>query len=209
MEIIGDVDRRHLGEHYLGLLLVLRQDDLLHRSILIVSALLDLDLDRLHTLHLDHMIRVHHVLLFRDQDLPDVENDHRLGSSRPLAISLIVLAHLSPRVKTTDVVMTQPHQLSLHLVLVDIEMATTIDHLQVDHRADTAKRHKCHLQLVLRIHPCQCQPIAEPILQYFPLLPVHVVPPRVALMDPLEIFLLLRLDEAALEVHRQGRQVTI
>ncbi len=207
--IIGDADRHHHEQHPLGLLLALRHDDLLHQSILIVLVWPDLDLDHLHTLHLERLIRVYYDPLFRERDLLHDANDHRRGRSRLLAALSIELVRHLPHVRNTGEVMGRLRQVNPRLDLLVIAMATTAVHLQVGHPAATAKHHKCLLQLALRTHPCPCLRIIAPILLYWPLLLVHAVPRLADLMDPLEISLHHRLGEVDMEVHRQGQRVMV
>lgn len=207
MTIIGDADPHRREPHHLLLPLALRQDVLLHQSILIVSVLLVLELAPLRSRHLDRTIRAHHDLLSHDLDLPYDAKDLRQDSSRLLAATLIELAHHLLLVKTIAEMMKCLHRASLHLVLEVIVMAATVVHRQVDHHAATVKPPKCRLQLAPRTRPCQCLHIIDPILQYCLLLLAHVVPLLVVLMDLLETSLLHHPDEAGMEAHPQGRQV--
>lgn len=207
MMIVGDADRLHLEEDRPELPPALRQDDHLHRYIPTVLAWLDPDLDHLPTRAHDRTIHAHHDLRCHERDLRRAANDHRLGSHRLLAASLIEREHRPLLVRIIVGVVSRRHQVNHRLVPADIAMAVTIANLQLDLPVASVNHRKCHLQPALPAHRYQCLHTIDPIPQYCLLQLVHVVHPLVALMALPEISLPLHLDEVDLEVHHQGHQV--
>jgi hypothetical protein len=204
----GGVDRHHLEQHLLDLLQALLLDDLLHQSILIALVWPDLDLDHRHIHHLDLMMHVHRDLHFYDLDLLQNASGRRPGSSPLLAATLIAPVHRPLHVKIIVEPMDHLHPPSLLRVLVDIAMAITLGHLQVDRHAATVKHRRCPPQSAPRTPLFLCLPTIGQTPQSCQLLLALVALLLVVLMGLHEIFRLHLPGEPDLLVHQQDQQFT-
>ncbi len=207
--IVGGVDRHHLEQRLLDLLLAPLLDDLLHQSILIALAWLDPVLDHLRTNNLDHMMHVHHDRLFHDPDLHQDVSERRPDNNLLLAAMLIALERRPLHVRIIVEMKGLQLPLSLLQALVDIVMALTLDHLQADPHAVTVTPPKCPTLPGPRIPLFPCLPTTGQTQQFCQLLLDLVVRLLAVSMDPHEISRLHLHGEAGTVVHRQDHQVTM